>query len=72
MKTAATQLDFLGSGEVLVQNAGATFGLGWVGALVVLSGGPVIATGLTLVAAASITEGQGFTMMTGARQKCEE
>jgi len=67
MKTAATQLDFLGSGEVLVQNAGATFGLGWVGALVVLSGGPVIATGLTLVAAASITEVQGFTMMTGAR-----
>ena len=67
MKTGASSLDILKSGGFLVKNAGATLGLGWVGALFVLSGSPVAATALTLVAADSITEIQGFTMLTGSR-----
>ena len=67
MKTGASSLDILQSGGFLVKNAGATLGLGWVGALFVLSGSPVAATALTLVAAGSITEIQGFTMLTGSR-----
>ena len=67
MKTGAASLDILKSGGFLVKNAGATLGLGWVGALFVLSGSPVAATALTLVAADSVTEIQGFTMLTGSR-----
>jgi sodium-dependent phosphate cotransporter len=67
MKTGAASLDILNSGGFLVKNAGATLGLGWVGALFVLSGSPVAATALTLVAADSITEVQGYTMLTGSR-----
>ena len=67
MKTGASSLDILQSGGFLVKNAGATLGLGWIGALFVLSGSPVAATALTLVAADSITEIQGFTMLTGSR-----
>jgi solute carrier family 34 (sodium-dependent phosphate cotransporter) len=67
MKEGAASLDILNSGGFLVKNAGATLGLGWVGALFVLSGSPVAATALTLVAADSITEVQGYTMLTGSR-----
>ena len=67
MKTGAASLDVFKTGGFLVKNAGATLGLGWVGALFVLSGSPVAATALTLVAAGSITEIQGFTMLTGSR-----
>ena len=67
MKTGAANLDILNSGGVLVKNAGSTFGLGWLGALLVLSGSPIAASALTLVAAGSITELQGFTMLTGSR-----
>jgi len=67
MKTGAANLDVLKSGGFLVKNAGATLGLGWVGALFVLSGSPVAATALTLVAAESVTEIEGFTMLTGSR-----
>jgi len=67
MQSGASSLDVLNSGGVLVRNAGTTFGLGWVGAMLVLSGAPVIATGLALVEAGSISEVQGFAMMTGAR-----
>ena len=67
MKTGAASLDILKSGGFLVKNAGATLGLGWVGALLVMSGSPVAATALTLVAADSITEIEGFTMLTGSR-----
>lgn len=67
MKTGAASLDVLKSGGFLVKNAGATLGLGWVGALFVLSGSPVAATALALVSADSITEIQGFTMLTGSR-----
>ena len=67
MKTGAASLDILKSGGLLVKNAGSTLGLGWLGALLVLSGSPIAASALTLVAADSITEIQGFTMLTGSR-----
>ncbi|MGH2820909.1 MAG: hypothetical protein ACRDJ5_09675, partial [Actinomycetota bacterium] len=40
---------------------------GWIGALLVLSGSPIAASALTLVAAGSISELEGFTMLTGSR-----
>jgi solute carrier family 34 (sodium-dependent phosphate cotransporter) len=67
MKTGAASLDILQNKGLLVRNPGATLGLGWIGALFVLSGSPVAASALTLVAARSITEIQGFTMLTGSR-----
>jgi solute carrier family 34 (sodium-dependent phosphate cotransporter) len=72
MKTGASELSLFDSGSLLVQNALSTLGLGWLGALLVLSGSPVAATALTLVASAEetgrgISEIQGFTMLTGSR-----
>jgi solute carrier family 34 (sodium-dependent phosphate cotransporter) len=67
MKTGASELSILNQGGFLVRNPGSTLGLGWLGALFVLSGSPVAATSLTLVNAGSITEVQGFTMLTGSR-----
>jgi hypothetical protein len=73
MKTGAGALgDLLSGGGVggwLTENAGSTFGLGWLMAMIVLSGTPVVATALSLVAARPpvITEIQGFTMVTGGR-----
>jgi sodium-dependent phosphate cotransporter len=67
MKTGAASLDFLQNQGMLVRNAGATLGLGWIGALFVLSGSPMAASALTLVAGGAISEVQGFTMLTGSR-----
>jgi sodium-dependent phosphate cotransporter len=67
MKTGAASLDVLQNKGALVRNPGATLGLGWIGALFVLSGSPMAASALTLVAADSITEIEGFTMLTGSR-----
>jgi sodium-dependent phosphate cotransporter len=75
MKTGAASLDVLKPGGFLVENAASTLGLGWLGALFVLSGSPIAATSLTLVAAGEqaaagaerFTEIQGFTMLTGSR-----
>ncbi len=67
MKTGAGGLGALQHGGWLVANAGSTLGLGWIGALFVLSGSPIAASALTLVAAGSISETQGFTMLTGSR-----
>jgi solute carrier family 34 (sodium-dependent phosphate cotransporter) len=75
MKTGAAALSILHEDGFLVENAGTTLGLGWLGALLVLSGSPVAATSLTLVAggeqaaegAQRFTELQGFTMLTGSR-----
>jgi sodium-dependent phosphate cotransporter len=67
MKTGAASLDVLQNKGVLVRNPGATLGLGWIGALFVLSGSPVAASALTLVAGGAISEIQGFTMLTGSR-----
>lgn len=75
MKTGAKSLDILQPGGFLVRNAGSTLGLGWLGALLVLSGSPIAATSLTLVAAGEraaegaqhFSEIQGFAMLTGSR-----
>ena len=50
MKTGAASLSILQGDGFLVENAGSTLGLGWLGALLVLSGSPIAATALTLVA----------------------
>jgi hypothetical protein len=74
MKTGASALGILQEGSALVENALSTLGLGWLGALVVLSGSPVAATSLALVAAGEesggargLSELEGFTMLTGSR-----
>jgi hypothetical protein len=74
MKTGAAALGVLQPGSVLVENALSTLGLGWLGALIVLSGSPVAATSLALVAAGEesggargLSELEGFTMLTGSR-----
>lgn len=67
MKTGAAALSILNNDGFLVRNAAATLGLGWLGALLVLSGSPVAAAALTLVAAGSISEIEGFAMLTGSR-----
>jgi sodium-dependent phosphate cotransporter len=67
MKTGASTLDILQNKGMLVRNPGATLGLGWIGALFVLSGSPMAASALTLVAGGAITDIQGFTMLTGSR-----
>jgi solute carrier family 34 (sodium-dependent phosphate cotransporter) len=74
LKTGAAALDVLQNGSVLVRNALSTLGLGWLGALLVLSGSPVAATSLALIAAGEdtggargLTELEGFTMLTGSR-----
>lgn len=67
MKEGAASLSILQEGGFLVRNMGSTLGLGWLGALLVLSGSPVAASALTLVAAGSIAQAQGFTMLIGSR-----
>jgi sodium-dependent phosphate cotransporter len=74
MKTGASALGILQEGSVLVENAISTLGLGWLGALLVLSGSPIAATSLALVAAGEesggargLSELEGFTMLTGSR-----
>ncbi len=67
MKTGAANFDALNQEGFLVRNAGSTLGLGWLGALLVLSGSPIAATALALRKADAITTNEGFTMMTGSR-----
>ncbi len=75
MRVGASSLDILQPGGFLVRNPGSTLGLGWLGSLLVLSGSPIAATSLTLVAAGEqVAEGaqrfsemQGFAMLTGSR-----
>lgn len=58
-----------GIGGFVTENAGSTFGLGWLMAMVVLSGTPVVATALSLSASDPPVLGalEGFTMVTGGR-----
>lgn len=58
-----------GIGGFLTENPGSTFGIGWLMAMVVLSGTPVVATALSLSASDPpvLTELEGFTMATGGR-----
>ena len=67
MKTGAQGFDVLNGGGALVRDPLSTLGLGWLGALLVLSGSPIAASALSLVAGGSISEAQGFTMLTGSR-----
>lgn len=67
LKTGAADLSLFDPGGFLVRNAGSTLGLGWIGAMLTLSGSPAVATALTLRAEGHITEVQGFTMATGGR-----
>jgi sodium-dependent phosphate cotransporter len=67
MKMGAAGLGGLGQGDLLVKNAGSTLGLGWIGAMCLLSGSPVAASALALAAAGSISDVQAFTMLTGSR-----
>lgn len=67
LKTGAAELSLFDQGGFLVRNAGSTLGLGWIGAMLTLSGSPAVATALTLRAEGHITEVQGFTMATGGR-----
>lgn len=67
MKEGAQNLDVLQGGGLLVKNAGSTLGLGWLGALLVLSGSPIAASALALVAGDAINEVEGFMMVTGSR-----
>src|SRR5918999_4257434 len=67
MKTGAASLSILQGDGFLVRSPGTTLGLGWLGALLVLSGSPVAASALALVGAGAITEVEGFTMLTGSR-----
>jgi solute carrier family 34 (sodium-dependent phosphate cotransporter) len=67
MKTGAGNLNILADDGFLLRNAGTTFGLGWVGALIVLSGSPIAASAVSLVAAGRVSETEGFTMLAGSR-----
>jgi sodium-dependent phosphate cotransporter len=67
MKTGAGQFEALHHGGFLVKNAASTLGLGWLGALLVLSGSPIAASALSLVSARSMDLTEGFTMLTGSR-----
>lgn len=67
LKDGAAGLAVFEEGGILVRNAVSTLGLGWLGAMLTLSGSPPVATALTLRAEGHITEIQGFTMATGAR-----
>jgi len=67
IKAGAAGVEALTSGGFLVRNAGSTLGLGWLGAMLTLSGSPAVATALTLRAEGHISEIEGFTMATGGR-----
>jgi sodium-dependent phosphate cotransporter len=67
MKTGAASLSILQGDGFLVRSPWTTLGLGWLGALLVLSGSPVAASALALVGAGAISEVEGFTMLTGSR-----
>lgn len=72
MKTGAGSLGVLQPGSVLVENAVSTLGLGSLGAVVMLSGSPMAATSLALVAGGEgrgtgLSEIEGFTMVMGSR-----
>lgn len=67
LKEGAAGLALLQEDGFLVKNAASTLGLGWIGAMLTLSGSPAVATALTLRAEGHISEIEGFTMATGGR-----
>lgn len=66
MKAGAADLDFWNQG-IATSTPMFTFGMGWFAALTVLSGSPIAASSLTLVAGGSLSEMAGFAMLTGSR-----
>ncbi|HEU5316352.1 MAG TPA: hypothetical protein VFX49_09600 [Chloroflexota bacterium] len=67
MKSGAAHLASLEQGIHLLRDSAATLAMGWIGAMVVLSGSPIAATALTLLAGGSIGETSAFTMLVGSR-----
>ncbi len=67
MKSGAAGLSSLQDDGLLISNWASTLGFGWLGALLVLSGSPIAASALTLVKGGTISEIEGFTMVTGSR-----
>ena len=67
MKSGAAGLSGLQEDGLLISNWASTLGFGWLGALLVLSGSPIAASALTLVKGGTISEIEGFTMVTGSR-----
>lgn len=54
-------------GSIFTDNAWSALGVGWLGAIVVLSGSPIGASSLTLLDGGAIDRGQSFAMLTGSR-----
>jgi sodium-dependent phosphate cotransporter len=67
MKAGAQALIPALEGSVFTDSSLSTFGLGWLGACIVLSGSPVAASSLTLLDGGAIDRDQAFTMLTGSR-----
>jgi len=67
MKEGANALIPALEGSIFTDNRLSTLGLGWLGALVVLSGSPVAASSLTLLDGGAIDRSQSFTMLAGSR-----
>lgn len=67
VKTGAGALDVFHAGGFFVRNAGSTLGLGWIGAMLTLSGSTAAAAAAGLMATGAISATEGFTMVTGAR-----
>lgn len=54
-------------GSIFTDNAWSTLGLGWLFAMIVMSGSPVAASSLALLDGGAIDRTQSFTMLTGSR-----
>jgi solute carrier family 34 (sodium-dependent phosphate cotransporter) len=67
MKAGAEELVPTLDGSIFTDNAWSTFGLGWLGACLVLSGSPIAASALTLLEGGAIDRTQAYTMLTGSR-----
>ena len=67
LKVGAGGLAAFNDGGILIGNPGSTLGVGWLGAMLTLSGSTMTTAALTLRATGVVSEVQGFTMVTGAR-----
>ncbi|MGH9185891.1 MAG: hypothetical protein ACRD0U_08785 [Acidimicrobiales bacterium] len=67
MKEGARELTPSLEGSVFTDNSWSALGMGWLGALLVMSGSPVAASSLTLLDGGAIDRSQSFAMLTGSR-----
>lgn len=67
MRAGAAELVPALRGSPFTDNAWSTFGLGWLGACIVLSGSPVAASALSLFDGGAIERSAAFSMITGSR-----